>query len=612
MTLSKLKSYSVNEGERHFVWKMDETCNQAVFDAFGEPIKIRSTDEFKPERVDKSNKYYKPFLTLLDVKHLTSALGIKKDEMDSKESLIIADRKDNAFTQMYNIGSFLNAGSFYYGKGKSILMAEIEDTSKMNTYRRNRKKVYMGRFITHDKQIGEGAAEYIETQLLQAVDTKKGNIKSTSSFVIDIDFDMTNGYLSQEDITRFAEMLDFALCEIGMPANSYIYTGTGLHVYYYYNKVYWQNYAKEKACTSILEDTYDRVYKIVKELAIKVADLLSGSLKPLQNSNYKISVDRISVNRPMVRVVGSLHEQSYKRCTCVKFNDNLRRWILSDLLYTAKNYLDEKPTGREWVDYKKKYGKNSQVFRDNISRLNNDRISDYKTILIEYGQGYRNRAYCNLVVAMLNQAYDIEDIKKELFDFDTQNNVGYFKNEHQVESLVMSVKEWFDRHPKNILNQVPLTNETVLNFMNLDRESVSDLNLKTLGNIPRSIIREEKRVQKQSLLDKFLAAYKNAWIEGNINISELARKFAVSRTTIYNWITKLANKIAEFVKEHIKGSDKEVMETPEAIDKSSVKEDETSGIVDKCIKGVNEILPYIAEDGTFIGDKSIMLNKLRL
>ena len=511
--------------------------------------------------VYREEDFYYPKLSKLDIKHLTSALGIKKEELDSKMALIVAKRKDNAYTRIYNVGSYLNRARFYKYGGRSILFAELEDPFKKKRYSRNYKDISEGEFLVGQRELKKGYIESKEHVSLSATDTSQGNIKSTSVCVVDIDFHNTYGYLTVDDARIFAEYLDFGLSLAGVPANAYVYTGTGLHVYYYYNRVLWQNYERDKKVISLLQDAYDRVYKIIGELAISVTDITKDMIEPFKKSkNPKVSTDRISLRRPMVRAVGSIHEKSQNVCTCIKFNDNLRRWNLGDLISAAKDYLGEEPTGKEWVDYDKKHKKDSQVFRDNISALNENRATDIITILSERGEGHRNRAYCSLVVLMLNQGLSLDKIKSKLLEIDTQNSVDYFKNDRKAGSLVMSMNNWYNRHPKNNLGQVALTNESYLGFMNLDFDSVSDLNLITLGNIPRSVIRAEKAAVRKTRMGNFFNRYTEMWVKGELNISELAREFDVCRNTIYNWIKKLSKKIAEFKRNHLKALAEKAME----------------------------------------------------
>lgn len=509
-------------------------------------------------RYDKKD-FYKPQLSKLDIKHLTSVLGIKSKDMDSNMALIVADRKDNAYTRTYNIGSYLNKASFYRYKGRSMLMAELEDPFEVRHYYRNYKNLRKGVFMTdetsfdNEMEFKEGYVEETKHKDLRAVKTSQGNIKSTSTFVIDIDFDNTCGYLDKEGSEILAEMLDFELSIIGIPANAYIYTGTGLHLYYYYNKVLWQKYESNKEVINLLFDTYTEVYEIVSKVIKNVVNLTKNTIDAFKHAkDLKVSVDTISVKRPMLRAVGTLHEESQNRCTCVKFNDGMNRWKLQDLIVAAKDYLGKKPTGKQWTDYTKKHTGKSQAFLDNISILNKNRISDVETILTELGVGYRNKAYCSIVVLKLNQGKSLDEIKSELKEFDTQNSVGFFKNNRQVESLVESINNWYERHPKNTLNQVALTNKSYLNFMNLDFDSVDDLNLITLGNLPRSVVRARKAAIKKSRMDQFFDQYTKMWADKKVNISELSRRFEVCRNTIYNWIRILSKRIAEFKFKYLK------------------------------------------------------------
>lgn len=492
-------------------------------------------EDFKETKIDKEvketffkNNSYKTLLTKEEIKFLCNSFGIKKKDFD-KKVIPVFDR-DNAYNlKMMSMNEIMRSR---FIKEKSIGYFNLCENPETVTIKSG-----------FERLMGNETAKMV--QMKETPKTNISNIHSVNEFFIDID---SSNPMTEETANTFANYLYLNLDSIGMRPSAIQYTGSGLHLHFYINKIY----LTHQGNVSLLKDGKELVSEAVEDVLFYTSKDLKNNVEFIdartgsRTKRSKLSVDRTSALRPVGRLIGSINEKTNRMSKILISNDG-KRHMLGTLIQTAKHALGIENSGKEFVKFEYKTGKKN----NNIAKLNSERRTAFENILIYKGKGYRNRTYFLLIQNLLMSGWDDKKILRYLKHLDKKLEEPYFNSDHAIVSMLESTKRTYNNAGKDTNGQIYYRNETLLRIMNLTREELEYIDgCEVFTRLTKQEKREKTKKEKQEKKDNFLKVYMDNWTnkttnKSYLNKTQMCQRIGISFKTFNKYVNEFSRMIAE-------------------------------------------------------------------
>ncbi|MDU6547340.1 hypothetical protein [Anaerococcus vaginalis] len=337
------------------------------------------------------------------------------------------------------------------------------------------------------------------------------NIKHCSYIVVDLDcrrdieWDLKKAENVYNALTTF-NVFDDVLCP-----HIVLNSGRGLHLFYLIEPMYfYKNKTRKEQQISLYQDC---AMYLKENLYEKISELKNADVYALKNVDLDKNVGSNVLQ--IIRLPLSYNKSALAKGTCISIKDfpryNLGLWI---------NEL--KP--------EKNVNENNYIYKTSIEKLSLKRIADDKTLIKIRKEndtlvGSRDKIMIQAAWTILNGNLS-KDILYEIGSLIG----GIFEKESYIESKWNSAQ-------KNVAPKYKkLTNKKIMEWLDISEEESQFMScLKPYTK--KEIIVNQKREEKEKLILKVKEYYRE-----NSNISEIARKFKLSRNTVIKYINFDVNK----------------------------------------------------------------------
>ncbi|WP_195837865.1 helix-turn-helix domain-containing protein [Anaerococcus porci] len=378
------------------------------------------------------------------------------------------------------------------------------------------------------------------TKLKKAKNTQE-NSRATNYFVIDIDSE----YIIDKNLIN---KICFYLYNnnIVMPLpTAIISSGGGIHLYYKFKEIYIYNCKEKDYLLKLYKTAIETTKQAINNELENIKKLKPGYFTEKELFKIKtLAIDNALAGSTtqLIRLIGSYNKDAEKYCNIVDFNKN-NTYTLGQLIeefnpkYTIKNPIKRKNfkilSEKEFKEKNKIIKLNPNGFnKKDIIELNNGRLEDIKKLINLRKQegtlvGTRQKIMCQVAWCLINNSYNGAKINilQELLDYGKLIGEEFAKEKYCREKL-NHIKEYHKKRNK-------LTNNTISKWLELTEEEKFKLpNLWVTERSKRKI----KKILKQQRINKIRTDFKNGK-----TVTELAKKYKISRTTIYKYISSDRN-----------------------------------------------------------------------
>lgn len=370
------------------------------------------------------------------------------------------------------------------------------------------------------------------------LDTSRSNINSVRAVMIDIDTarrkDPDAEQLSRKTLNDLAYSVNYFAEEANIAPTAIINSGRGLQLLYIPKVPLYRN-----------SDNIDDLLRAFNKVVVKIIEeeVLSNI-----DHTYRLFCDTAinPINQKM-RCPGTVNMASLTYAHTVIINeDRLYNFgeVLNDRLGSYEDYLESIALSKDKAKPKRKG--NNKNGRNNLAIALEDRIAAIKSTMRycseNYGTGFRNRSYFTWIwlatslMGVPNNKYStIEDLAKEICDFDSTLVVPYFKNLKEVNSLIKSTHNTMS-NSKNFRLKDKSIEDECLSLIIAHRDGA------WTGPFFKPTVREER------IKAKIIKQNENIELKDNIredilnqvNITSIADKHSLSRNTIYSRLKSIA------------------------------------------------------------------------